>query len=59
MSEDKGHEKLILDLQELFYAAKTKEFHDFENETYAAPKMQLVAFLEEIKQKTIKGEYDN
>lgn len=59
MPEDKGHIALIDDLCDLFNLASAFEFHDFKNNTYAMPKVELVRRLDEMRKKTIEGDYDN
>lgn len=56
---DKGHENLMADLALLFQDAGLKEFHDFENTTYEAPKVALVQKLEAIINNVKNGKYDN
>ncbi len=51
------------DLKELIDEAKAGEFHDFQNNKYAMPKMTLVNMLrekglEDIAQQVIRGDYD-
>lgn len=54
-----GHDKLISDLTEVLSLAQQREFHDFDNKRFGAPKNALVAYLDTIKKKTIEGIYDN
>ncbi len=56
---DKGHYELIKDLKALLAMAENYEFHDFKNENYATPKVQLGNFLHELRQNVINGKYDN
>jgi len=56
---DKGHMNLLVDLELVLAEARAKEYHDFENETYATPKMELVRKLESIINNTKNGKYDN
>lgn len=57
--EDKGHTQLIDDITALLEEAKKYEFHDFRNEKYAAPKMELAQKFHELRQGVISGKYDN
>lgn len=59
MTPDKGHTTLVNDLKSIAADAENFEFHDFKNTSYAAPKMTLVAKLEEIIKNTKEGFYDN
>lgn len=54
-----GHQKLVVDLKQLLNEAEDKEFHDFENTTYATPKVMLVRRLETLVENVKNGEYDN
>jgi hypothetical protein len=56
---DKGHQVLISDLASLIAEAQMKEFHDFENDTYATPKVELVRKLEVLITNVKDGKYDN
>lgn len=56
---DKRHIKLVKDLENLLEEAKAFEFHDFKNDKYAAPKMELVGFLLAMVDKVKEGGYDN
>lgn len=57
--EDGGHNLLIQDLEQILAEAKALQFHDFLNTAYAAPKVQLERFLEQMRQATMNGKYDN
>lgn len=59
MENDKGHDLLVKDLNDLLEKARSFEFHDFKNEKYPAPKMALVEKLDIIRKKVIDGAYDN
>lgn len=56
---DIGHDNLICDLNELLAYALKKEFHDFANSKFVAPKIALVETLEAIIQSAKSGRYDN
>jgi len=53
------HDLLVAHLQEIYRLAKEKQFHDFENSKYPAPKMELVMQLENIIRNVKSGLYDN
>lgn len=57
--EDKGHTKLIIDIQNLLKEVHTYEFNDFKNSRYAFPKIELVSKLEAMIGRTKNGDYDN
>lgn len=57
--EDQGHLDLIKDIAELLKEVEAFEFHDFKNEKYAAPKMELVMKLGAIMDSAKNGKYDN
>ncbi len=59
MNNDKGHEALLADLRAIIADAEAREFHDFNNTKYAAPKMALAAALLELRQNVMSGKYDN
>lgn len=54
-----GHEKLVSDLKKLLKEAEDYQFHDFKNEKYPTPKIQLVLELGAISDKARTGKYDN
>lgn len=54
-----GHNQLIGDLQEIWLNANENEYHDFQNEKYATPKVALVNHLQRIINKVKNGDYDN
>jgi len=54
-----GHEALMADALLLWTEAKTKQFHDFENTAYDAPKMALMAKLGVMAKRVEGGQYDN
>lgn len=56
---DEGTEKLVMDLENLYFEAKNKEFHDFENQIYPFPKLKLIEKLQEIIDGVKAGKYDN
>lgn len=55
----KGHEKLIEDISNLLEQVKVFAFHDFKSQAYATPKMELVHYLDHLRDNVIKGNYDN
>lgn len=57
--KDQGHKNLIDDLAELTKLAAEYQFHDFQNSSFAVPKMKLVELLEEMIKRTKSGRYDN
>lgn len=56
---DKGHENLINDLRDLLLEAEVFNFHDFKNDKYATPKIELYNKLNEIIHRMKDGNYDN
>lgn len=56
---DQGHKRLIDDLTFLLEEAKDFQFHDFKNETYAAPKSVLIDKLRVLIGYVMGGKYDN
>lgn len=56
---DKGHDKLISDLSMLLLEAQQYEFHDFRNQRYATPKVELVRQLNQLADNVKNGDYDN
>lgn len=56
---NQGHEDLLQDLETLLEQAKAYQFHDFRNEDYAMPKVELVKKLDAIASQTKSGKYDN
>lgn len=56
---DEGHLNLLKDIKELLYEAESGEFHDFANEKYAMPKVELSNRLHQIRMNVIEGKYDN
>lgn len=56
---DKGHQQLIQDIEGLLAEASLYEFHDFKNNKYATPKVELVNKLNDIATKVKNGAYDN
>ena len=57
--DDEGHLNLIRDIQALLYEAEAGEFHDFANEKYALPKVELSNKLHDMRMGVIEGRYDN
>ena len=57
--DDKQHFRLVRDLSDLLKEAIDCEFHDFKNEKYAAPKMELRLKLLVLVNKVENGYYDN
>lgn len=55
----KPSELLEAHLQAFLDEAKEGQFHDFKNEKYPAPKMELVAQLENIIKNVKSGLYDD
>ena len=53
------HELLLAHLKAILDDAQAKEFHDFENNKYPAPKLELVAQLENVIRNAKHGLYDN
>ena len=53
-----AHHRLVAHLGYIFLDAVYCEFHDFKNEKYAAPKMELVAQLENVIKNVKSGLYD-
>lgn len=56
---ERGHQNLIEDLEILLVEARNFEFHDFKNEKYATPKVELAGRLETLRANVINGKYDN
>lgn len=56
---DEGTEALKLDIHVLLSDVIDGNFHDFNSEKYATPKMALVTRLNEIIENTKQGKYDN
>jgi hypothetical protein len=59
MNDIHPHELLVAHLEDICRLAKEKEFHDFENNKFPMPKMELVMQLENIIRNTKAGLYDN
>lgn len=57
--KDQGHLNLINDLDALVLEAIRGEFHDFANQKYAMPKVELSNRLHQIRMNVIEGKYDN
>jgi hypothetical protein len=56
---DKGHEELLRDLKIVLVMAERFEFHDFKNERFATPKVELVKILDLMIGNVKVGKYDN
>jgi hypothetical protein len=56
---DSAHVALISDLEDLLKEAKMGLFHDFHRNGADAPKIELVATLDALKDAVISGKYDN
>lgn len=54
-----GHYLLIAHLAAVLKEACSHEFHDFKNEKYPAPKIELCAQLQNIIKNAQSGLYDN
>lgn len=54
-----GHEQLVHDIEYLLMQVKKYEFHDFKNNKFGTPKIELARKLFEIRGKVINGIYDN
>lgn len=50
---------LEVDVQVLLREVQAGDFHDFESEKYATPKMELVARLQQLIDNTKQGKYDD
>lgn len=59
VTSDVGHASLVRDLYNLLNEAEDYEFHDFRNEKYPAPKVELVRRLMIITEAAKDGKYDN
>lgn len=57
--KDDGHVLLMQDIADLASDATNYEFHDFKNEKYAVPKVELRNRLLAMAQAVIDGKYDN
>lgn len=55
----KQYLKLCAELQELADLAKAGEFSDFDNNLFAAPKVELVKRLRDLTNRTMEGEFDD
>lgn len=56
---DSAHLQLVSDLEDLVKEAKSGRFHDFHRNGADAPKIELVAALDALKDSTMTGKYDN
>lgn len=57
--EDRGHKQLLVDLEFILSEAKNFQYHDFRNEAYATPKIELVNHLSKVIENAKQGLYDN
>ena len=57
--EDKGHVALVQDVTDLRNEVMTFQFHDFKNEHYPAPKIELRNRLIAMADAVVDGKYDN
>ncbi len=53
------HQLLVAHIKAILQDAENKEFHDFENQKYATPKVELFTQLENIIKNVKSGAYDN
>jgi hypothetical protein len=58
-AQDKGHIALMEDVKDLLNEAVAFEYHDFLNEKYPAPKVELVTKLRKMVDRAMAGDYDN
>ena len=56
---EKGHKKLIDDLEALLKEAMDFAFHDFKNKEFATPKVVLRQRFLTLAQRVVDGEYDD
>lgn len=56
---DEGHENLMSDITALYVLCKSHEFHDFKNEKFATPKVELRNRLLAMAENVVQGRYDN
>ena len=59
MKEDKGHTKLVAELEELLVWAKEYSFHDFRSEEFDLPKVELRDIFLTMAKRVVDGKYDN
>lgn len=59
MENDKGHDDLVADLEDMVLKAKNYDFNDFKSEVYETPKITLIQRLEKLIKNTKEGKYDN
>jgi len=57
--KDKGHELLVEDIRAIYDDVMKYEFHDFKNDKYALPKMELINKLSAMRKSIFAGKYDN
>lgn len=56
---DAGHQALLKDVAMLTREVIDFQFHDFKNQRYAMPKVELVSRLQALTKNTMDGKYDN
>ena len=56
---EKGQRVLVNDLKELLLDAEAGQFGDFSNDKYPAPKLELMAQLQTLRDNVMKGKYDD
>ena len=54
-----GHDRLLQDLRDLLAQADAYAFHDFRNELYGTPKVELYTRLTALAAQVKAGRYDN
>lgn len=59
MENDKGHVRLMSQVEKLLEEVKAFKFHDFKTEDYGAPKMVLAEKFRNLRKLTLDGEFDN
>lgn len=59
LATNPGHQALLSDLRGLLAEAEACEFHDFLNEKYAAPKVELHRKFAGFAEEVMEGKYDN
>ena len=57
--DNQGHKALLDDILNLLDEAVNLQFHDFGNEKYATPKIELRNQLLALAQNVVDGRYDN
>jgi len=56
---EKGQAILVADLKELLLDAEAGQFGDFTNDKYPAPKLELMAQLQTLRDNVMQGKYDD